>query len=109
MLFVLYLKLVASFVTFYEAGDPSSGYEYADKEFCRFYHPHQNHEPLDEGFYDKDKDLEFQIQVGSKLYPEYLCNSITQCFHHLRKALNLPLFHQHSMNINFKQTVRFCF
>ena len=96
-------KLVASFVTFYKNGDPSTGYEYADKEFCRFYHPHQNHEPLDAGIYDKDKDLEFQIQLGSKLYPEYPCNSITQCFYHLRKALNLPMFHQHSMNINFKQ------
>ena len=96
-------KLVASFVTFYKAGDPSSGYEYADKEFCRFYHPHQAHNPLDEGIYNKDKDLEFQIQLGSKLYPEYPCNSITQCFYHLRKALNLPMFHQHSMNINFKQ------
>ena len=96
-------KLVASFVTFYKAGDPSSGYEYADKEFCRFYHPHQAHNPLDEGIYDKNKDLEFQIQLGSKMYPEYPCNSITQCFYHLRKALNLPMFHQHSMNINFKQ------
>ena len=96
-------KLVASFVTFYKSGDPSSGYEYADKEFCRFYHPHQAHNPLDEGIYDKNKDLEFQIQLGSKLYPEYPCNSITQCFYHLRKALNLPMFHQHSMNINFKQ------
>ena len=94
-------KLVASFVTCYKKGDPSVGYEYADKEFCRFYHPHQAHNPLDEGIYDKD--LEFQIQLGSKLYPEYPCNSITQCFYHLRKALNLPLFHQHSMNINFKQ------
>ena len=96
-------KLVASFITFYKNGDPSTGYEYCDKEFCRFYHPHQNHEPLDEGIYDKDKDLEFQIQLGSKLYPEYPCNSITRCFYHLRKALNLPMFHQHSMNINFKQ------
>ena len=96
-------KLVAAFVTFYKAGDPSSGYEYADKEFCRFYHPHQAHNPLHEGIYDKNKDLEFQIQLGSKLYPEYPCNSITQCFYHLRKALNLPMFHQHSMNINFKQ------
>ena len=96
-------KLVAAFVTFYKNGDPSRGYEYADKEFCKFYHPHQNHEPLDAGIYDKDKDLEFQIQLGSKLYPEYPCNSSTQCFYHLRKALNLPMFHQHSMNINFKQ------
>ena len=96
-------KLVAAFPTFYKAGDPSTGYEYCDKEFCRFYHPHQNHEPLDAGIYDKNKDLEFQIQLGSKLYPEYPCNSITQCFYHLRKALNLPMFHQHSMNINFRQ------
>ena len=96
-------KLVASSVTFYKSGDPSSGYEYADKEFCRFYHPHQAHNPLDQGIYDKNKDLEFQVQLGSKLYPEDPCNSITQCFHHLRKALNLPMFHQHSMNINFKQ------
>ena len=36
-------KLVASFITFYKSGDPSLGYEYADKEFCRFYHPHQAH------------------------------------------------------------------
>ena len=96
-------KLVASFITFYKSGDPSAGYEYADKEFCRFYHPHQSHDPFSEGIYDKDKDLEFQIQLGSKLYPEYPCNSITQCFYHLRKALNLPMFHQHCMNINFKQ------
>ena len=96
-------KLVASFITFYKAGDPSTGYEYADKEYCRFFHPHQSHNPLDEGIYDKDKDLELQIQLGSKLYPEYPCNSITQCFCHLRKALNLPMFHQHSMNINFDQ------
>ena len=96
-------KLVAAFINFYKNGDPSTGYEYCDKEFCRFYHPHQNHKPLDEGIYDKNKDLEFQIQLGSKLYPEYPCNSITQCFYHLRKALNLPMFHQHSMNINFKQ------
>ena len=76
-------KLVAAFVTFYKKGDPSTGYEYCDKEFCRFYHLQQNHEPLDAGIYDKDNDLEFQSQLGSKLYPEYPCNSTTQCFYHL--------------------------
>ena len=96
-------KLVAAFLIFYKAGDPSTGYEYCDKEFCRFYHPHQNHEPLDAAVYDKNEDLEFQIQLGSKLYPEYPCKSITQFFYHLRKALSLPMFHQHSMNISFKQ------
>ena len=72
-------KLVAAFVTFFkkydplvEASRPSTSYEYCDKEFCRFHHPHQQHEPLDQG--------------SSKLYPEYPCNSITQCFYHFRSA-----------------------
>ena len=96
-------KLVASFITFYRDDDPSLGYEYANKRFCRFYHPHQTHDATVEGIYDINKDLEFQIQLGSKLYPEYPCNSLTQCFYHLRKALNLPVFHQHSISIDFKQ------
>ena len=96
-------KLVASFITFYRTDDPSFGYEYANKRFCRFYHPHQSHDSLVEGIYDVNKDLEFQIQLGSKLFPEYPCNSLSQCFYHLRKALNLPVFHQHSISIDFKQ------
>ena len=71
-------KLVASFITFYKSVDPSEGYEYADKEFCRFPHPHQAHVPLDEGIYDTDKDVEFPIQVDSKLFPENPCNSILE-------------------------------
>ena len=63
-------KLVASFITFYKSGDPSLGYEYVDKEVCRFYHPHQNHNEQEEGIYDVNKDLEFQIQLGSQLFPE---------------------------------------
>ena len=96
-------KLVASFITFYRTDQPSLGYEYANKRFCRFYHPHQSHDSEVEGIYDVNKDLEFQIQLGSKLFPEYPCNSLSQCFYHLRKALNLPVFHQHSISIDFKQ------
>ena len=36
------------------------------KEFCRFYDPHQSHDPLDQGICDVNEDLEFQIQLGSK-------------------------------------------
>ena len=96
-------KLVASVITFYRTDQPSLGYEYANKRFCRFYHPHQSHDSEVEGIYDVNKDLEFQIQLGSKLFPEYPCNSLSQCFYHLRKALNLPVFHQHSISIDFKQ------
>ena len=66
-------KLVASFITFYKAGDPSTGFEYCDKEFCRFYHPMQTSDEAVDGLYSENKHLEFQIQLGSKLYPEYPC------------------------------------
>ena len=54
-------KLVASFITFYRTDDPSLGHEYANKRFCRFYHPHQSHDSSVEGIYDINKDLELQI------------------------------------------------
>ena len=92
-------KLVGVFITFNK--DPVDSVvadEYFHKEFTRFYHPMINNDEAVNGFYNPDLDLEFQIQLGSKLYPEYPCNSITQCFYHLRKALNLPTFHQHSIS-----------
>ena len=55
------------------------------------------------GIYDNDLDLELQLQLGSKPFPEYPCKSITQAFYYLRTALNLPLFHQHHLSIEFNQ------
>ena len=55
------------------------------------------------GIYDSDLDLEFQLQLGSKLFPEYPWKSITQAFYYLPQALNLPLFHQHHLSIEFDQ------
>ena len=91
-------KLVGVFITFNKDPVDSNRAEYFHKEFTRFYHPMVNNDEAVNGFYNPDLDLEFQIQLGSKLYPEHPCNSITQCFYHLRKALNLPTFHQHSIS-----------
>ena len=44
-----------------------------------------------------------QIQVGSKLYGEYPITSLQECYYHVRKALNLPMFHLHSISIDFRQ------
>ena len=96
-------KLAGACITFFKQGDPSAGYEYCDKEFARFYHPHQTSDDLTQGIYDVHKDLEFPIQSSSKLYAEQPCISLTQCFYHLRKALNLPMFHQHSFSVDFRQ------
>ena len=92
-------KLVGLFITFNkDPVDAVGAEEYFHKEFTRFYHPMINNDEAVNGFYNPDYDLEFSIQLGSKLYPEYPCKSITECFYHLRKALNLPTFHQHSIS-----------
>ena len=92
-------KLVGLFITFNkDPVDAVGANEYFHKEFTRFYHPMVNNNEDVNGFYNPDYDLEFSIQLGSKLYPEYPCKSITEGFYHLRKALNLPTFHQHSIS-----------
>ena len=92
-------KLVGLFITFNkDPVDAVGAEEVFHKEFSRFYHPMINNDEAVNGFYNPDYELEFSVQLGSKLYPEYPCNSITQCFYHLRKALNLPTFHQHSIS-----------
>jgi len=62
-----------------------------------FYHPMYT-----SASYNPDKELQFQLQLGSKLIPEYPCQSLSECFYHLKKTLNLPDHHQHSIGINFK-------
>ena len=92
-------KLVGFFITFNkDPVDAVGADEYFHKEFTRFHHPMINNDEAVNGFYNPDYDMEFSIQLGSKLYPEYPCKSITECFYHLRKALNLPTFHQHSIS-----------
>ena len=95
-------KLAAAFITFYKA-DPTNGNNAVDKEYNRFYHPSIRTNFSTHGLYNPDNDLEFQLQLGSKLFPEYPCKSLTQAFYYLRKALNLPLFHQHHLSIEFNQ------
>ena len=91
-------KLVAAFISFNKSG---VGDTHVMKEYNNFYHPMYNLNYQDSGYYNADLDLEFQLQLGSKLYPEYPCRSLTQAFYYLRKALNLPLFHQHHLSIEY--------
>ena len=95
-------KLTATFITFYKA-DATGGTTEVHKEYNRFYHPSTRTTFSTHGNYNPDNDLEFQLQLGSKLFPEYPCKSLTQAFYYLRKALNLPLFHQHHLSIEFNQ------
>ena len=41
--------------------------------------------------YDYDKELEFQMQTGAKLFSEYPIRSLAESFYQLHKALGIHL------------------
>ena len=66
------------------------------KDVCNdFWHP------MDGGSYDFDKELEIQVQIGSKLYPEYPIRSLAEAYYQLRKTVGLH-FGNEQMAINDK-------
>ena len=66
------------------------------------------HHPGNEALlmYDPAFELQINLQLGSKLYPEYPANNLAECYYRLREALNLPDWHQHSTSIKFKDYIR---
>jgi hypothetical protein len=45
--------------------------------------------PMEGTDYDYNKELQLQIQIGSKLYPEYPIRSLAEAYYQLRKTLGL--------------------
>ena len=65
------------------------------KAFNTFFHPMANAAEYDPSF-----ELEYQIQVGSKLFPEYPVTSLAEAFAALRKALSEANgSHYHALSI----------
>jgi len=50
--------------------------------------------------YDKGYDLEFQMQIGSKLYPEYPIRSLSESFSQLKKSVGILGSNFHSVSIS---------
>jgi hypothetical protein len=73
-------RLKGIFITFYR-DIPDNGTE---KDWNNFYHPMRNSTVYDSGY-----ELEYQVQIGSKLYPEYPVRSVAEAFSQLRKAVGL--------------------
>lgn len=46
--------------------------------------------------------MEFQIQLGPKLYPEYPVRSVSECVSILKQTLNIPDRGLHSVGIDYK-------
>ena len=61
------------------------------KDWNSFQHPMQ-------GTYNFNNELEFQIQIGSKMYPEYPCRSLSQAFYELKKVLGVASSAYHSIS-----------
>ena len=88
-------RLKSIFVTY-------DGYHAADsfgffKEVNDMYHPMKGYR------YDAKKELEYQIQIGSKLFPVYPVRSLAEAFSQLKKTLGIQQTNFHSIDINMKQ------
>lgn len=49
--------------------------------------------------YDKTIELGYQIQIGSKLFPEYPCTSLSESYTQLEKAVGIIGNNFHSMSM----------
>ena len=50
--------------------------------------------------YDQNYEMEFQLQVGSKLFPEYPMRTLQECFYQLRKCMGTETSNFHSLDIS---------
>jgi len=88
-----FTRLKTAFVSLVSTSALATGVR---KEFNFFYNP---------GFYatsayDSSKDVQFQLQIGSKLYPEYPIWSTQESFYQLRKCLGVHASSFHSIDIS---------
>jgi hypothetical protein len=88
-------RLQSAFITLYKTPITPT---ILDKTAIKFYHPMA-------GTFNTAYDLEFQIQLGNKLLPEYPCKNISECFYHLKQTLNLPDWGLHSIGVDYKQYI----
>jgi hypothetical protein len=59
------------------------------KTFNDFFHSMGGGLNATPGIYDPGREMEFQFQIGSKLYPEYPIRSSAEAFYQLRKTLGI--------------------
>ena len=85
-------RLKSIFVTFYQSTDTDATH----KEWNDFNHPMDNEVNL---LYDKGYELEYQIQVGSKLFPEYPVRSLSEAYAQLKKCLGILGSNFHSVSV----------
>lgn len=73
------------------------------KSFNDFFHSMGGGFAPAPGIYDPTKEVEFQFQIGSKLYPEYPMRSTAEVFYQLRKTLGIHTSSFHNIDITAQQ------
>jgi hypothetical protein len=53
-----------------------------------------------------NKELEYQVQLGSKMMPEYPCRSGAQAIYEIKKRLGIHGSAWHSLSISYAQYMR---
>ena len=97
-----FTRLTKCFITFYNPNTGTSADLFDNKQMINLYHPmRRGNAGKNSLYYDDERDLQFQIQIGGELYPQYPVRSIHECFKILRQSLHLPEYHQHSISVNF--------
>ena len=69
------------------------------KEFNTFVGPMRSAD-FTAGGYDHAKELQWQLQIGSKMFPEYPARSLAETFYQLKKALGIQGSAFHSVAIS---------
>ena len=95
-------KMQNAYVTFYNTPEFET---ILDKPAIKFYHPMGEGNVDGKLKYDPSRELELQLCVGAKQFPEYPVRSISESFSMLKQTLNIPNFHMHSIGIDYKQYI----
>jgi len=101
-------RLKSIFISHYMGwGQPES---VVHKEFNTFYHPMAlSQRNTGKDLYDANRELEWQVQIGSRLYPEYSVRSTSESYYQLLKCLGILNSSFHSIDINSKDYRHFKF
>jgi len=90
-------RLKSLFITFDTAHIPNDVPKNAImKDWNSFVHPMA-------GAYDVTREVEWQVQIGSKLLPEYPCRSLAQTFYELKKCLGISSTSFHNISPTYLQ------
>ena len=92
-------RLKTVFVTF--DGDhnvDSTQSSQVHKNFNTFKHPMASLDYLPLEGYEYNKELQWQLQIGSKMFPEYPVRSLAETFYQLKKALGIQGSAFHSLS-----------